>query len=73
MTKREIKGIEKVKQEYILNLKSANEVFNLPPHEYDRLDESTKRLADRHYGYAEGIYQTLVLLGQADDIPKFEY
>lgn len=73
MTKREIKGIEKVKQEYILNLKSANEVFNLPSHEYDRLDESTKWLADRHYGYAEGIYQTLVLLGQADDIPKFEY
>lgn len=73
MTKREIKGIEKVKQEYLFNLKKAGEVFDLPPQEYDRLDESTKRLADRHYGYAEGIYQTLALLGQADDLPEINF
>lgn len=73
MTKREIKSIEKVKQEYIFNLKSANEVFNLPPQEYEQLDESVRRSADRQFGYAEGIYQTLALLGQADDLPEINF
>lgn len=73
MTKREVKILESLKQEYITNLNSAKEVFDLPSFEYDRLDESKKRIADRHYGYAEGIYQTLVLLGQADGLPELNY
>lgn len=54
-------------------MSSAGEVFRLPPHEYDRLDESTKRTADRQLGYAEGIYQTLALLGQADGLPEIDF
>ncbi len=73
MTKREIKSLESLKQEYISNLNSAREVFNLQSFEYERLDESTKRMAERHFGYAEGIYQTLVLLGQADDLPEIDF
>lgn len=73
MTKREINIIEKVKKEYLLKMCSAGEVFRLPPHEYERLDESTKRTADRQLGYAEGIYQTLALLGQANGLPEIDY
>lgn len=73
MTKREINSIEKVKKEYLLKMCSAGEVFRLPPHEYERLDESTKRTADRQLGYAEGIYQMLALLGQADGLPEIDF
>lgn len=73
MTKREIKSIEKVKQEYLLNLRDAEAVLNLPPHEYEQLDESVRRSADRQFGYAEGIYQTLALLGQADGLPEIDF
>ena len=73
MTKREIKSLESLKQEYIANLNSAKEVLGFQSFEYDRLDEKTKHIADRHYGYAEGIYQTLVLLGQADDLPEINF
>lgn len=73
MTNREINRIEKVKQEYLFKMSNAGEVFRLPPHEYDRLDESTKRTADRQLGYAEGIYQTLALLGQADGLPEIDF
>lgn len=69
MTKREINSIEKVKKEYLLKMCSAGEVFRLPPHEY----ESTKRTADRQLGYAEGIYQTLALLGHADGLPEIDF
>ena len=73
MNKREIKILESLKQEYITNLNSTREVFDLPPFEFDKLDESTKRIADRHFGYAEGIYQTLAMLGQADDLPEIDF
>ena len=35
--------------------------------------EVEQRKADQHYGYAEGIYQTLALLGQADDLPEIDF
>ncbi len=73
MTKREINSIEKVKQEYLFKMSSAGEIFRLPPREYDRLDEITKRIADRQLGYAEGIYQTLALLGLADGLPEIDF
>lgn len=70
MTKREAKSLDRLKQDYLFYRGSAEEVFNLPPYEYDELDECKRRLADRHYGYAEGIYQVLVILGQAEDLPE---
>lgn len=70
MTKSEAKSLDRIKQEYLANRESAEEFFCLSPYDYDRLDESAKRLADRHLGYAEGIYQVLVMLGQAEDLPE---
>ena len=59
MTKREINSIEKVKKEYLLKMCSAGEVFRLPPHEYERLDESTKRTADRQTVYPKLIFEII--------------
>lgn len=72
MNKVEINKLNKLKEEYIRNKRSADEIFNRPSHEYEKLSESIKRKGDQDYGYANGLYQALAVLGVADDLPKLD-
>lgn len=69
MNKAELKQIEKLKRDYLKHKQTADEIFNRSKYEYEALDVCEKRKGDQAYGYAQGIYQALLLLGQAADLP----
>ncbi|MBQ5318232.1 MAG: hypothetical protein J6K17_04000 [Oscillospiraceae bacterium] len=69
MNKAELKQIEKLKREYLKHKQIADEIFNRSKYEYEALDVCEKRKGDQAYGYAQGIYQALSILGQAAELP----
>lgn len=69
MNKAELKQIEKLKREYLNHKQIADEIFNRSKYEYEALDVCEKRKGDQAYGYAQGIYQALSILGQAAELP----
>lgn len=72
MTKAELKKIEKLKWQYLSPKSMADEIFQRSQAEYEALSVCEKRKGDQAYGYAQGIYQALATLGQADDIPPVD-
>ena len=69
MNKTELKQIEKLKRDYLKHKQTADEIFNRSKYEYEALDVCEKRKGDQAYGYAQGIYQALLLWGQTADLP----
>lgn len=69
MNKVELKQIEKLKREYLKHKQIADEIFNRSKYEYEALDVCEKRKGDQAYGYAQGIYQALSILGQEAELP----
>lgn len=72
MTKAELKKIEKLKRQYLSEKSTADEIFQRSQSEYEALSVCEKRKGDQAYGYAQGIYHALALLGQAGDIPPID-
>jgi len=74
MTKVEYEKCEKLMEEAIIKIEQANEEFKA----YSQLlfenilkAETEQRKADQHYGYAEGIYQALSVIGfKHEDMKK---
>ncbi|MGN1106752.1 MAG: hypothetical protein ACI4RH_08885 [Huintestinicola sp.] len=72
MTKAELKKIERLKRQYLPEKCTADEVFKRSKAEYEALSVCEKRKGDQAYGYANGLYHALALLGQAGDLPPID-
>lgn len=72
MNKTELKKIERLKRQYLIEKCTADEIFQRSQAEYDALSVCEKRKGDQAYGYASGLYHALALLGQAGDLPPIE-